>query len=162
MEEKEEKKNFHDAVLEETEDLICQLMEQNLSDENLDILYKLVDIHKDICNEKYWKVKENGIMYGNYGNYNGYGAYGNQGGYNGYSEYNRRGVPGSGSGRYRGHEDYGRYSESRRRYGAGQETDKSFHYMVESLEDFIKVLYEEAETPQQKQKLMEALQKSMM
>lgn len=170
MEEKEEKKDFHKTVLEETENLINQLMEQNISNDNLDILYKLVDIHKDICNEKYWERKVDIMNYGAYGNYNaGYGNYGNQGGYGGYDTYNRRGVPGSGSGRYRGHDqldrmydDYGRYSENRRRYGAGQETDKSFHYMVESLENFIKVLYEEAETPQQKQKLMEALQKSMM
>jgi len=58
--------------------------------------------------------------------------------------------------------EYGRYQESRERYGTGEETDKSFHYMVKSLEDFIKVLYEEAETQQQKQMLVETLQRSMM
>lgn len=126
-----------------------------------------------MCNEKYWKVKECEIMYGNYGNYNGYGnqggGYSGYNGYSGYEEYGRRGVPGSGRGRYRGHEqidrmgeEYGRYQESRRRYGAGQESDKSFHYMLEALEDFVKVLQEEANTPQQKQKIMETLQKSMM
>jgi ATPase subunit of ABC transporter with duplicated ATPase domains len=58
--------------------------------------------------------------------------------------------------------EYGRYMESRQRYGAGsQESDKSFHYMVKALEDFVMVLKEEAETPQQKQQLMEALQNSM-
>lgn len=99
--------------------------------------------------------------YGNYGGYEGYGEYGrNQYG----NEYGRRG----GGGRYRGHdyidrmgEDYGRYQESRSRYGAGEESDKSFHYMVKGLEDFIKVLYEEADTPQQKQELVQALQSSM-
>ena len=45
---------------------------------------------------------------------------------------------------------------------ASEETDKSFHYMVKSLEDFIRVLHEEAETPQQKQMLNETLQRSMM
>lgn len=59
------------------------------------------------------------------------------------------------------HGEYGRYMESRERYGAGEETDKSFHYMVKALEDFVKVLHEEAETPQQKQMLNETLQKSM-
>lgn len=70
--------------------------------------------------------------------------------------------------RYRGHDhldrmydDYGRYMESRQRYGAGEETDKSFHYMVKSLEDFIKVLEEEAETQQQKMQLKQALQNAM-
>ena len=57
--------------------------------------------------------------------------------------------------------EYGRYMESRERYGASQETDKSFHYMVKALEDFIMVLKEEADTPQQKQQLMESLQNSM-
>lgn len=58
--------------------------------------------------------------------------------------------------------DYGRYMENRERYGANEETDKSFHYMNKSLEEFIKYLFEEAETPQQKQMLRETLQKSMM
>jgi hypothetical protein len=51
--------------------------------------------------------------------------------------------------------------ESRNRYGAGEETDRSFHYMVKALEDFIKVLHEEAETQQQHQMLNETLQRSM-
>ncbi len=62
---------------------------------------------------------------------------------------------------YRMHGEYGRYMESRNRYGAGEETDKSFHYMVKALEDFVKVLHEEADTPQQKQMLNETLQRSM-
>jgi hypothetical protein len=58
--------------------------------------------------------------------------------------------------------EYGRYMESRERYGAGsEESDKSFHYMVKALEDFIMVLKEEAESPQQKQQLMQSLQNSM-
>ena len=57
--------------------------------------------------------------------------------------------------------EYGRYRESYNRYGAGEETDRSFHYMVKALEDFIKVLYEEAETEPQKQQLRQALQSSM-
>ena len=60
------------------------------------------------------------------------------------------------------HDEYGRYQESRQRYGAGEETDKSYHYMVKALEDFIRVLYEEADNEQQKQKLRETLQRSMI
>ena len=59
------------------------------------------------------------------------------------------------------YESYSRYSEGRERYGASQETDKSYHYMVKALEDFIKVLEEEADTQQQKEQLMEALQNAM-
>ena len=105
----------------------------------------------------------------NYGNYGGYGNYGRD-------EYGarRRDSRGrymeSGYGRrYRGHDhldemydEYGKYSESRERYGASEETDKSFHYMIKALEDFIRVLYEEADSQQQKTMLREALQRSMM
>lgn len=166
IENNENKKSWQQNVIELVENSINNIVgEDELNVNDLDILYKLVDIHKDVCNEKYWKVKESEIMrysgYGNYGGYEGYGEYGiNQYG----NEYGRRG----GGGRYRGHdyidrmgEDYGRYQESRSRYGAGEESDKSFHYMVKGLEDFIKVLYEEADTPQQKQELVQALQSSM-
>ena len=107
--------------------------------------------------------------YGNYGNYSGRGpsrgAYGEgYGNYGNYGAYGRRGY----DMKYRGDnelsrmgDEYGRYQESRSRYGASEETDKSFHYMVKALEDFIKVLHEEAETPQQKQMLNETLQRSM-
>lgn len=106
-------------------------------------------------------------MYGNYGNYGrGYGNYGRDSyGRDEYGNYGRRGY----DMKYRGedeldrmHGEYGRYQESRSRYGASEETDKSFHYMVKALEDFIKVLNEEADTPQQKNMLRETLQRSMM
>ena len=96
----------------------------------------------------------------------GYDAYGNYGTYGNYGrdEYGRRGY----DMKYRGEEEidrmmgeYGRYMENRNRYGASEETDKSFHYMVKALEDFIMVLKEEAQTPQQKQMLNESLQNSM-
>ena len=64
--------------------------------------------------------------------------------------------------KYGGEEEADRMAGERERYGANdQETDKSFHYMVKALEDFIMVLKQEAESPQQKQQLMEALQNSM-
>lgn len=114
-------------------------------------------------------------MYGNYGGrragYDSYGRgnYGNYEGYGNYGEYGRGNYGARGRDmRYRGDDEldrmygeYGRYQESRQRYGASEETDKSFHYMVKALEDFIMVLKEEAETPQQKQQLMQSLQNSM-
>ena len=103
-------------------------------------------------------------------NYNGrgpgYETYGDYyRNYRGYGEdYRARGR----DMRYRGDEaldrmsnEYGRYMESRSRYGAGEETNKSYHYMVKALEDYINVLYEEADTEQQKQMLRETLQRSM-
>lgn len=149
---------------------IKKLLEENnneITGNNLDAIGKLLDIHKDIANIEYWKEKEESNMYGNY---NGREQYGNYREYNGYrnygnGSYNARGY----DMKYRGNneierisDEYGRYMENRERYGIGEETDRSFHYMVKALEDFIKVLHEEAETPQQKQQLKESLQRSMM
>ena len=98
----------------------------------------------------------------NYGNYNRESYNNTYGNYNG--SYNRRGY----DMRYRGENEldrigneYSRYQESRQRYGASEETDKSYHYMIKALEDFIKVLYEEADNEKQKQMLRETLQRSM-
>lgn len=156
---------MQEKLAKKTEESINKIIDEGITTSNLDHLYKLVDIYKD--------AKEVESM--NYGNYGGrrpgydsygrenYGEYGNYGNY-GEGSYGRRGR----DMRYRGDAEldrmsgeYGRYMESRNRYGASEETDKSFHYMVKALEDFIKVLHEEAETPQQKQMLNEALQKSM-
>lgn len=173
-------KDLKNATADKIKDLLEESQGQ-ITGSNLEALGELIDIHKDITNEEYWcyKMEEGEMnMYGNYGRGGSYGNYGRGGSYNeGYGEYNERGYGegygargrGRGSrGRYRGHdsldemyENYGRYSESRERYGASQETDKSFHYMVKALEDFIKVLEEEADTPQQKEQLMEALQNAM-
>ena len=147
-------------TLEKTKEQIKTINESGINESNLMHLDKLVDIYKDI--------KEVECMYsGNYGygNYSGRDVrYSRGNDYGNYGEYGRRGY----DARYRGDEsldrmygEYGRYQESRNRYGHGEETDKSFHYMVKSLEDFIKVLYEEAESPQQKQELMQVLQSSM-
>lgn len=156
---------MHDKLEKKAEESIKKILDEGITTNNLDHLYKLVDIYKDA------KEVEN-MNYGNYGNYGarrpGYDSYGrdNYGEYGNYGEnYGRRGR----DMKYRGDDsldrmsgEYGRYMESRQRYGAGsQESDKSFHYMVKALEDFVMVLKEEAETPQQKQQLMEALQNSM-
>lgn len=154
---------MHDKLAKKAEESIKKILDEGITTANLDHLYKLTDIYKD--------AKEvESMNYGNYGNYGarrpGYDSYGrdNYGEY-GRDSYGRRGY----DMKYRGDDsldrmagEYGRYQESRQRYGAGsQESDKSFHYMVKALEDFVMVLKEEAETPQQKQQLMEALQNSM-
>ena len=153
---------MEDKLKETTKKSIEKILDEGLNTNNLEHLYKLVDIYKD--------AKEVESM--NYGNYDNYGEYGRRPGYDSYGRenygeygnYGRRGY----DMKYRGSDEldrmageYGRYMESRSRYGAGEETDKSFHYMVKALEDFIKVLEQEAETPQQKQQLMQALQNSM-
>ena len=150
-----------------TEESINKILEEGITTNNLDHLYKLTKINH-IAKE------EESMNYGNYGNYGGrragYDTYGrDEYGRGSYGEYGRASYGRRGYDmKYRGDDsldrmagEYGRYMESRERYGAGEETDKSFHYMVEALKDFIKVLHEEAESPAQKQQLMQALQNSM-
>lgn len=169
-EEKKEtpEKNTIEKVKEATEKKIDELVKQGLSQSNIDYLYKVVDIHKDISNEEYWKAKEENYMYRGYneGGYSeGYGARrrDSRGRYmeGGYSEgYGRRGVPGTGIGRYRGEEmiedmsyHYGNYSEGMNSYGADQETMKSFKYMLKSFKDYYKHLKQEASSQEEVQML---------
>lgn len=151
---------MEDKVIEKTEQSIKKIVDEGITTANLDYLYKLSKIKH--------MAKEDKEMYGEYGNYGrrpGYDSYGRDAyGRNAYGEYGRRGY----DMKYRGDDslgrmadEYGRYQESRSRYGAGEETDRSFHYMVKALEDFIMVLKEEAESPEQKQQLMQSLQNSM-
>ena len=153
---------MHEKLKEKTEESINKILDEGITTNNLDHLYKVTKIN---CMAK---KGENDMNYNGYDNRDraGYDAYGRDN-YDNYGRdsYGRRGY----DMKYRGdeymgrmHDEYGRYMESRNRYGAGEETDKSFHYMAKALEDFIKVLYEEAETPQQKQVLRETLQRSMM
>ena len=142
---------MHKKLEEKTEESINKILDEGITTNNLEHLYKLTKINHI--------AKEDEDM--NYGRRPGYDSYGNYGRYN--DNYGRRGY----DMRYRGeeemdrmHDEYGRYQENRR-YGAGEETDRSFHYMVKALEDFVKVLHEEADTPQQKQMLNETLQRSI-
>ena len=152
---------LEDKIIEKSEKSIKKILDEGITTNNLEHLYKLVDIYKDAKEVESMNYGRGpgydvyGRYYGNeYGNYNG--NYGN--------EYGRRGY----DAKYRGNEhldrmygEYGRYMENRNRYGAGEETDKSFHYMVKALEDFIMVLNEEADTQQQKMQLKQALQNAM-
>ena len=164
---------MEDKVIEKVEEKIKEILDNGIDTGNLDYLYKLSKTKHMAKEDKEMNYGNYyGNNYGNYGRnvgYNSYGrdSYGNygEGSYGEYGRYGRRGR----DMKYRGDEEldrmageYGRYQESRSRYGAGEETDKSFHYMVEAYKDFTKVLFEEAETPQQKQMLREAIQQSMM
>ena len=172
MEEKKEQK-FIEKIKKESEKIINGILEQGINEENLDYLYKVVDIHKDIANEEYWLVKKEDIEMRYRGYSEGYGAYNEGGSYNDgsygrrgvpgtgrgrYNEgsYGRRGVKGTGRGRYRGEEmmdemqfHYGNYSEGKEEYSAGNygaegETMKALEYMMESVVEFVKMLEQEA------------------
>ena len=158
---------MQEELKQKTEESIKKILDEGITTNNLDHLYKLSKINhiaKEEESMNYGNYSGRGPSRGSYGEYGEYGrGYGEYGNY-GEGSYGRRGR----DRKYRGDDElermsgeYGRYQENRGRYGAGdQETDKSFHYMVKALEDFIMVLKQEAESPQQKQQLMEALQNS--
>ena len=147
--------NIEKKAIDKTSEHIKNILDDDITTNNIEILYRLYKIRH--------MAKEDENMYGNYsGRRPGHGSYGSYGNYG--DNYGRRGY----DMKYRGEDEldrmsgeYERYQESRR-YGAGEETDKSFHYMVKALEDFIRVLHEEAETEPQRQMLRETLQRSMM
>ena len=156
-----------DKVTEEVDKSIKRIMEQGVQTNNIDFLYKMIDVKKDIAEiEK----EEQEMMYGNYSNYDNYGEYDrsygggrrrdSRGRYMEGSSYGRRGVKGTGRGRYRGEEmmdemayHYGNYSEGREQYGTDQETMESFKYMLKSFKDYYKHLKQEASSQQEVQML---------
>lgn len=141
------------------EDLIkklCEYIEKagtmNLDATDIDELFKVVDIYKDL--------KEVESMNG-YGNYNGRGpGRGSYGEYNeGYGEYGRRGV----DSRYRASKymdgmrgSYEAYEDARGEYNAGnygvkEDGLKDLEYMMHAAMKFIKMIKEEATSPEEQE-----------
>ena len=143
MEEKETLKKLK----KEVEEKIEKTLENGIDENNVVYIYRLIDIHKDIENEDYWKKKEEMMMYRDYEDYN----------------YGRRGVPGTGRGRYRGedmiedmHESYNDYTDNKEEYGRGnygakEDTIKSLDYMLKSVVQFMQMLEEDATSEEEMQ-----------
>ena len=168
-EKKEEELNYTDKIKCLIEKELEQASNTELNEENLNIIGKLVDIDKDLENIDYWKVKKEvmNMRYNNYGDY----AEG------GYSEgrYGRRGVPGTGRGRYRGHdegeemletmkESYGAYSESRNaynsgNYGAEQDSMEALEDTMRLFTEFAQKMIQEVDSPEAKQIIRKHLRK---
>ena len=149
-----------------------QFSEDEFTREDLDTLGKLVDIDKDLENIDYWNVKKEVLKM----RYNDYDRY-SEGGYSegGYGNYGRRGVPGTGRSRYRGHDDgeemldnmresYSAYSESRSAYGRGnygaeQESMRALEDTMELFTEFAQKMIQEVDSPEAKQIIKKHLRK---
>lgn len=157
MEEKEKKELFKE-VSEKVEEKIKSIVDSGITPDNVEALGELVDIHKDLCNEAYWKKKEE-VMEMRYRDYDEYseGGYGRRG----------RDSRGRYTGRGRMHEGEEMIEEMREHYGnyvdggryAGPEKEKAFDYMLKSAEDFFTHLIEEAEHPEQMEKIKRTARK---
>ena len=166
MEEKKETKELEwcEITTQKIEEQIKHINEEGIQPTNVKYLSELVDIHKDLANETYWKEKIN--MYRESGSYNeGYGRYRESGRYN-EGSYGRRGVKGTGRGRYRGEEmmdemmyHYGNYSEGGQ-YGAEGEAMEALSNLMESAYEYFKELKENANSPDEV-KMMEHYFKKM-
>lgn len=161
MEERTEE--MQEKVKKETEQVICDILEEGIRMDNIDYLGKVVDIHKDISNEEYWCEKEE-VMDMRYSR--GYGR-------SRYEEHDtdsygrrRRDSRGRytegrdrGRGRYRGHDyidemydRYGNYAEAnedhrRGNYGAKDEMLDSIDDTMSAVYDLVCVISEDA-TPE--------------
>lgn len=169
----EKEKSILEELKEKTDKAIKNFVSQPLTNENIDYIYKLIDINKDIANINYWQNKEEYMRYRGYSD----GEYSE-------SSYGRRGVPGTGRysesgsygrrrrdsrGRYRGEEmedmmdemkyHYGNYSESGN-YGAEKDTMESLSELMESGYEYFKALKENANS-QDEIKMMEHYFKKM-
>lgn len=157
-------KIIHEDLKRASLDKVKQLLQENsgeITGNTLEAIGDLVDIYKDIANVEYWCEKEESEMYGRYGR-DSYGEYG-RGSY-GRDSYGRRER--DSRGRYRGHEYmdemydyYGRYMEGRSRYGANEDTRKSLEYMLRSMEDFARMLKEDAGSEQEVQMIRDTAQR---
>ena len=132
---------MEEKLLDKVCEYLNKVSNQNLDAADIDYLSKVVDIYKDI------KEVENMNNYGNYGEYGRYDAYG------------RRGV----DARYRGESymdgmasSYRNYEEARNEYnrgnyGAKEDGLKELEYMMHAAMKFIKMVKEEATSPEEQE-----------
>lgn len=161
-------KIIHEDLKRASLDKVKQLLQENsgeITGNTLEAIGDLVDIYKDIANVEYWCEKEESEMYGRYGrDYYGRDNYGNYDRSYGRDSYGRRER--DSRGRYRGHEymdemydEYSKYMEGRSRYGANEDTKKSLEYMLRSMEDFARMLKEDAGSEEEVQMIRQTAQR---
>lgn len=154
--------DIKEKIKNETEKLIDMVLNDGIQENNIDFLGKVVDIHKDISNEKYWETKEDFMMYrGNYrSSYGDYPSMNYGRSRDSRGRYNE-GRNSSYGRRYKGHdmlddmyENYGTYEEgkqeyNRGNYGAKEDSMKSLEYMLQSAYDFMCMLKDDAESQEE-------------
>ena len=141
-------------IIEATDKLMDSVINNGIQNaNNLDSLYKLIDIQKDAYEIECMK-EDKYMRYNNYGRYDdSYGRYDDS--------YGRRMR--DSRGRYAGYghidniyENYGRYEEGREQYGRGDynaknDSIKSLEYMLKSVVSFMEMLKKDADTKEEQQ-----------
>lgn len=149
-----------DKICEQIEEHINNIIDEGIQVDNINMLGKLVDIHKDLANEEYWKKKGEAIDMNYRRGRMDYDDY-ERDDYRARGRDSRGRYTTRGRGRYRGDEmiedmmeNYDMYME-RGNY-RGPETDKAFDYMLQSAEDFMMHLFEESDSEEQVEKIRKA------
>ena len=139
---------MEEKIIKTTEKKLEEVID-HIDGNNIEYIYKLAKIRH--------MAKEDKCM-----NYNGYNDYNDYGRRPGFNSYGRRGM----DSKYRGYgaldrmyEDYGRYEEGRERYGHNEDTKRSLKYMLQSLEDFARMLREEAQSQEEVEMIRQTAQK---
>ena len=127
---------MEEKLLEKVCEYLDKTASQNLDAADIDYLSKVVDIYKDI------KEVQNMNNYWNYGEYNDYGRRGYDAKYRGESYMD--GMRGS----YRNYEE-ARNEYNRGNYGAKEDGLKELEYMMHAAIKFIKMVKEEATSPEE-------------
>lgn len=154
--EKNQNENINCELKKQVDKKLTELKNEGIQQANVDYVYKLIDIKKDITEMEDKEMYRD--YYGNYendyGNYRGGRSRDSRGRFmeNGRGNYGRR---------YRGHDmlddmnmNYGEYMENRENGNYGSpEMNKSFDYMLQSAEDFFKHLRNEAGSEEEMEKI---------
>lgn len=169
MEEKEieEYRLNSDKLKELVAKSIENITQEGIQVNDLNTLSQLVDIHKDLCNEEYWKIKKEAIEM-RYPEYDRHEMY-----YRGDYDRENYGRRRDSRGRYMHHGEemlnemhgaYRNYSDGkedmeRGNYGAKQDTMKSLDYMLQSVVDFMGMLKKDANSQEEVELIREYARK---
>jgi hypothetical protein len=141
---------MENKIISATDEKIKEVLDNGIDTNNLHYLYELSKIRhmakEDEC-MRYNDYNDYGRRYAPYGNYNDYGRRGVDSKYRGYGYIDRM------------YNDYGRYEDSRERYGHNEDTKKSLKYMLESMEDFAKMLREDAQSQEEVEMIRQTAQR---
>ena len=144
---------MEENLKKQVEEKLKDITQEGLNLQDLQVVSELVDVHKDLCNEDYWKAKKEAMKMRYNRGYDEYNEYGRD-------SYGRRGVPGTGR-RYRGEETmddmydaYRNYSDGRSEmnrgnYSAKADTMRSLEYMMQSVVQFIEMLKRDANSQEE-------------
>lgn len=151
--------NVLDRISSELERQMQDICDTSINNENVDYLYKITDIHKDIANECYWKEKIDNMRYmgvsrGRYDDGYGRQARDSRGRYMMHDDYS---MPYRGEEHLRAmQEHYRGYYTGREKYGTDSATLDSLDAMLRSVKDFFNMLKRDAKSQDEMEMIKEA------